>query len=119
VTIDQLSFIGPHMMVNHPNSLNDPKIQATYSSPQVNYVETRPMHSTPNEKESLHSSDLDLVVDMEISLIGLLNPDLPTLIAALDMYSFQSVVQPSREDLLEAMIEFCPLTCIPSRALSS
>jgi hypothetical protein len=72
-----------------------------------------------NEKESLPSSDLDLVVDMVISSIGILEPDLPTPIATLDMYSFQSVVLPSSEDLLEAMIEVCPLTCIPSRELSS
>jgi hypothetical protein len=68
-------------------------------------VATYPMHSTPNEKESLPSSDLDLVVDMVISSIGILELDLPTPIVALDMYSFQSVVFPSSEDLLEAMIE--------------
>jgi hypothetical protein len=35
------------------------------------------------------------------------------------MYSFQSASLPSSEDLLEAMIDVCPLTCIPSRELSS
>jgi hypothetical protein len=30
------------------------------------------------------------------------------------MYSFQSDFLPSSEDLLEAMIDVCPLTCIPS-----
>jgi hypothetical protein len=34
------------------------------------------------------------------------------------MYSFQSVFLPSNEDLLEAVVDVCPLTCIPSRALS-
>jgi hypothetical protein len=119
VTIDQLSFIGPHMMVNHQSSLNGPYMPASSTPPQVNYVATCPMHSTLNEKESLPSSDLDLVVDMVISSIGILEPDLPTPIMPLDMYSFQSVVLPSSEDLLEAMIEVCPLTCIPSRVLSS
>jgi hypothetical protein len=56
---------------------------------------------------------------MVISLIGILEHDLPTPIAPLDMYSFQSVALLSSEDLLEAMIGVCPLTCIPSRALSS
>jgi hypothetical protein len=56
---------------------------------------------------------------MVISSIGLLEPNIPTPIVALDMYSFQSVVLPSIKDLLEAMIEVCPLTCIPSRALFS
>jgi hypothetical protein len=119
VTIDQLSFIGPHMMVNHQYSLNGPYMPTSSTPSQVNYVATCPMHSTLNEKESLPSSDLDLVVDMVISSIGILEPDLPTPIMPLDMYSFQSVVLPSHEDLLEAMIEVCPLTCIPSRVLSS
>ena len=65
------------------------------------------------------SDDLDTIVDMVISSIGLLEPDLFTLVATLDMVSFQSVFLPSSEDLLEAMIEFCPLTWRPSRALSS
>jgi hypothetical protein len=91
VTIDQLSFIGPHMMANHPTSLNGPYMPVTSTPSQVNYVATCPMHSTPNEKESLPSSDLDLVVDMVISSIGILEPDLPTPIMTLDMYSFQSV----------------------------
>jgi hypothetical protein len=65
------------------------------------------------------SDDLDPVVDMVISSIGLLEPDLFTPVATLDMVSFQSVFLPSSEDLLEAMTEFCPLTWCPSRALSS
>jgi hypothetical protein len=65
------------------------------------------------------SDDLDPVVDMVISSIGLLEPDLLTLVVTLDMVSFQSVFLPSNEDLLEAMTEFCPLTWCSSRALSS
>jgi hypothetical protein len=65
------------------------------------------------------SDDLDLVVDMVISLIGLLEHDLVTSVATLDMVSFQSVFLPSSEDLLEAMTEFCPLTWCHSGALSS
>jgi hypothetical protein len=64
-------------------------------------------------------NDLDPVVDMVISSVGLLEPDLLTPIATLDMCSFQSVFLPSSEDLLEAMTEFCPLTWCPSRELSS
>jgi hypothetical protein len=77
------------------------------------------MHSTLNEKESLPSSDLDPVANMVINSIGILEADLPTPIATLDMHPFQSVVLPSSEDLLDSMIEVCPLTCIPSRELSS
>ena len=65
------------------------------------------------------SDDLDLVVDMVISSIGLLEPDLLTPIATLDMVSFQSVFLPSSEDLLEAMTEFCSLTWCYSGELSS
>jgi hypothetical protein len=65
------------------------------------------------------SDDLDPVFDMVISLIGLLEPNLFTPIATLDMVSFQSVFLPSSEDLLEAMTAFCPLTWCHSRALSS
>jgi hypothetical protein len=65
------------------------------------------------------SDELDPVVDMVISLVGLFEPDLLTLVTTLDMCSFQSIVLPSSEDLLEDMTEFCPLTWCPSRALSS
>jgi hypothetical protein len=63
--------------------------------------------------------DLDLVVDMVISSVGLLELDLLTPIETLDMCSFQRIFLPSREDLLEAMTEFCPLTWCHSGALSS
>jgi hypothetical protein len=86
-------------------------------------VALSPMPSTADADEPLTVSslpyDLDLVVDMVISSIGLLDPDLLTPIMALDMCSFQNVFLPSSEDLLEAMTEFCPLTWCPSRALSS
>jgi hypothetical protein len=87
VTIDQISFIGPHTKVNHMTSLNGPYMRVTSTPPQVNYVATYPMHSTMNEKEPLPYSDLDLVVDMVISSIGLLELDLPTLVTTLNMYS--------------------------------
>jgi hypothetical protein len=63
--------------------------------------------------------DLDLVVDMVISSVALLEPDLLTPIATLDMCSFSSDYLPSNEDLLEAMTTFYPLPWHPSRALSS
>jgi hypothetical protein len=72
-----------------------------------------PMPSAADE------DDLDPVVDMVISSVGLLEPDLLTPITDLDMCSFQSILLPSNEDLLESMTEFCPLTWCPSRALSS
>jgi hypothetical protein len=65
------------------------------------------------------SDDLDPVVDMVISSIGLLEPDLFTPITTLDMVSFHSVFLPSSEDLLDAMTEFFHLTWCYSGALSS
>jgi hypothetical protein len=65
------------------------------------------------------SDDLDPVVDMVISSVGLLEPNLLTPDETLDMCSFQSDFLPSSDDLLEDMTEFCPLTWYPSRALFS
>jgi hypothetical protein len=107
VTVDQLSFIDPVWIA----SLNGSCMQIVSPPPQVNYVAFSPMAST--------SDDLDPVVDMVISSIGSLEPDLLTPVATLDMVSFQSVFLPSSEDLLEAMTKFCPLTWCHSRALSS
>jgi hypothetical protein len=76
VTINQLSFIGPDWIT----SLNGSYMTIVSPLPHVNYVALSPMTSTPN--------DLDPVVDMVISLVGLLEPDLLTLVAALDMCSF-------------------------------
>jgi hypothetical protein len=107
VTIDQLSFIGPDWVT----SLSGSYMQTVSPPPHVNYVALSPMTSTSN--------DLDPVVDMVISSVGLLEPDLLTPVTTLDMCSFQSDYLPSSEDLLEAMTEFCPLTWYPSKALSS
>jgi hypothetical protein len=107
VTIDQLSCIGPDWVT----SLSGSYMQTVSPPPHVNYVALSPMTST--------SDDLDPVVDMVISSVGLLEPDLLTPVMTLDMCSFQSDSLPSDEDLLEAMTEFCPLTWYPSRALSS
>jgi hypothetical protein len=63
--------------------------------------------------------DLDPVVDMVISSVGLLEPDLLNPIATLDICSFSSDYLPSSEDPLKAMTTFYPLTRYPSRALSS
>jgi hypothetical protein len=52
------------------------------------------MCSTLHKRESLLFLELDPVVDMVIYLIGLLEPDLPTLIEVVNMYSFQSVFVP-------------------------
>jgi hypothetical protein len=107
VIFDQLSFIDPAWIA----SLNDSCMQTVSPLPQVNYVALSPMAST--------SDDLDPVVDMVISSIGLLDPNLFTPVTTFDMVSFQSVFLPSSEDLLEAMTEFCPLTWCHSGALSS
>jgi hypothetical protein len=111
MTIDQLSFVGPDLTAIHLPSLNGPYMSVVSPPPHINYVATCPIPFTTDENESLTirstSYDLD---DMVISLIGLLEPNLPTPIKTLDMYSFHSVVLPSNKYLLEAMIEVCPLT---------
>jgi hypothetical protein len=123
VTIDQLSFFFPNLTINSMTSLNGSYMQTVSPMPQVNYVVLSPMPSTADEYEPLVvrsiSYDLDPVVDMVVSSIGILEPDLLTPVATLDMCSFQSVFLPSSEYLLEAMTEFCPLTCFPPGALSS
>jgi hypothetical protein len=63
--------------------------------------------------------DLDLVVDMVMSSVGLLELDLLTPVTDFNMCSFQSDFIPSNEDLLEAMTDVCPLTWCPSRVLFS
>jgi hypothetical protein len=73
-------------MVNHPPSLDDPYIPAMSATPQVNYVITCPMRSTPHVREYLPSPDLESIFDMVMYSIGLLEPYLPTLIEVVDMY---------------------------------
>jgi hypothetical protein len=107
VTINQLSFICPNWI----NSLNGSYMQTVSPPSHVNYVALTPMTST--------SDDLDLVVDMVISSVGLLELDLLTPDKTLDMYPFQSDFLPSNEDLLESMTEFCPLTWCSYKALFS
>jgi hypothetical protein len=72
VTIDQLSFIGLDSMTY----LNGSYRQTVSPLPQVNYVALSPMTSVVDEDEPLIVSsiyhDLDPVVDMVISLVGLL-----------------------------------------------
>ena len=80
VTIDQLLFIGHQVPPMQPSCPIYSCLKLDPSSPQVNYVALSPMVST--------SDDLDLVVDMVISSIGLLEPDLLTPIMTLDMVSF-------------------------------
>ena len=105
------------------NSLNGSYMQTVSPAPQVNYVALSPMPSAADEDEPLTVSstsyDLDPVVDMVISSIGIVEHDLLIPVVALEMYSFHTIVLPSNENLLEAMTKFCPLTWCPSGALSS
>jgi hypothetical protein len=107
VTIDQLSFIG----LDWVTSLIGSYMQTVSPPPHVNYVALSTMTSTSN--------DLDPVVDMVISSVGLLELDLLTPIVTLNICPFSSAYLPSSEDLLEAMTTFYPSTWYPSRALSS
>jgi hypothetical protein len=121
VTIDQLSFFGPDL--TSMTSLHGSYMQIVSSLSHVNYVALSPMPSSTDADEPLTVSslsyDLDPVVDMVISSVGLLEPDLLTPLVTIDMCSFQSVFISLSEDILEAMTMFCPLTWCPSRELSS
>jgi hypothetical protein len=92
VTIDQLSLVDPNLTIAF---LNGSYMQSVSSLPQVNYVALSPMPSAVDKDEPLIvnsiSYDLDPIVDMAISSIGLLEPDLPTLIEVIDMFSFHLV----------------------------
>ena len=117
VTVDQLSFASLDSTTNNPTPLNFPYTEVVSTLPRVNYVATSPMFSVTDANEPLTvcstSFDLDPVIDMEKSM-GLFERDVPISFESLDMCSFQRIVLPSNEDLLEAMIEECPLTCISS-----
>jgi hypothetical protein len=95
VTIDQLSFFGLNLKVNSKTSLNGSYMQTISPLPQVNYVVFSPMPSVANVDEPLTvislPYDLDIVVDMVISLLGILDIGLLTPIETLDMCSLQSV----------------------------
>ena len=73
VTINQLSFIAPDWIT----SLNGSYMTTVSPPPHVNYVALSPMTSNFN--------DLDPVVDMVISSVGLLEPDLLTPSETIDM----------------------------------
>jgi hypothetical protein len=59
-------------------------MQTISPPPHVNYVALSPVAS--------NLDDLDPVVDMLISSVGLLEPDLLTPVMTLDMCSFESIV---------------------------
>ena len=117
VTIDQLSFPSIDLTTNNLTSLNVPHTQVVSTPPWVNYVATGPMFSVTDVSEPLtvcsSSFDLGPVIDMENSM-GLFERDVLIPFESLDMCSFQRTIIPSDEDLLEAMIEVCPLTCVSS-----
>jgi hypothetical protein len=92
MTIYKLSFVGPDFIINPTTSLNDYYMQTVSLPSQVVYVALSLMLSTIDAYEPLIVSsisyDLDLVVDMLISSVGILEPDLLTPFAVLDLCSF-------------------------------
>ena len=120
VTVDQLSFTSLDSTTNNPTSLNVPYIEVVSTPPWINYVATSPMFSVTDASEPLTvyltSFDLDSVIVM-VNPMGVFEHNVLIPIESLDMGSFQIIVLPSDEDLLEAMIEESPLTCVPSREL--
>ena len=117
VTVDQLSFPSLDSTTNNSTPLNVPDKKVVSTPPRVNYVATSPMFSVTDVSELLivcsSSFDLDPVIDMENS-VGLFEHDFLLPFESFDMCSFQRTILPSDEDLLEAMIKVCPLTCISS-----
>ena len=117
VTVDQLSFTSLDSTTNNLTPLNVPYTKVVSTLPWVNYVATSPMFSVTDASEPLTifstSFDLDPVIDMEKSM-GLFERDVLIPFESLDMCSFQRTILPSDEDLLEAMIKLCPLTCVSS-----
>ena len=117
VTVDQLLFPSLVSTTNNMTPLNFPDSKVVSSPPRVNYVATSPMFSVTDGSEPLTvcstSYDLDPVIDMENSM-GLFERVVLIPFESLDMYSFQRTILPSDEDLLEAMIKVCPLTCVSS-----
>ena len=117
VTVEQLSFPSLDSTTNNPTSLNVPHTKVVSTPPRVNYVATGPMFLVTDVSEPLtvclSSFDLDPIIDMENSM-GLFECDVLIPFESLDMCSFQRNFLPSDEDLLEAMIKVCPLTCVSS-----
>jgi len=89
VTIDQLSFIGPNFTPNQLASINGPYMQMVISPPQINYVATY----------SMPASTDDLAGDVVHHLLGALESHLS--IGSFE--TFQRIILPSNENLLEAM----------------
>ena len=117
VTVDQLSFTSLDSTTHNPTSLNVPFAEVVSTPPWVNYVVTSPMFSLTDVSEPLTvcstSFDSNPVIDM-VSSMGEFEGDVLIPIESLDMFSFQRIIIPSDEDLLEAMIKECPLTYISS-----
>ena len=117
VTVDQLSFPSLVSTTDNMTALNVPDSKVVSTLPRVNYVATGPRFSVTDVSEPLtvcsSSFDLDPVIDMENSM-GLFERDVLIPFESLDMCSFQRTILPSDEDLLEAMIKVCPLTCLSS-----
>ena len=117
VTVDQLSFPSLVSTTNNMIPLNVPDFKVVSTLPRVNYVATSPMFLITDVSEPLtvcsSSFDLDPVIDMENSM-GLFEHNVLIPFESLDMCSFQRTIIPSDEDLLEAMIKVCPMTCVSS-----
>ena len=96
VTIDQLSFIGHQLPPMQPLSPIGSCLQVVPSSPQVNYVATR----------SVSTSAYDHRNGIVHYVLGAFKPYLS--LVPVGMYSSQSMVLPSSEDLLGAIFSYDP-----------
>jgi hypothetical protein len=106
VTIDQLSFVSPDLIVNHLTSMNFLDMKVVSLPPQVNYLVSCPTPSNFNDKEPLMTSlDSYSLVDIVNPSMGASEPNLSpvTTIESPYIHSLQSIVLPSDGDLFEAM----------------
>lgn len=115
VTIDQLSFISPNLTPNLLASLNGPYMQVVSHLPHIDYVETCSMPIPTDEEEpyTVFSTYfyLDIVCYMVHHLLGAMELDLS--IGSLNMDSFQSILLPFDDKLLEAMASYGPWSRFP------
>jgi len=116
--VDQLSYVDLASTASHPTPLNVPYMEVVPTLPRINYVATCPMFLVTDAGKPLivfsTSFDLDLVVDIVKTSMGEFEYDFIIPIDSHDMCSFQRNVLPFDEDLLEAMIKGCPLSCVYS-----
>lgn len=119
MTINPLLFIVLQSTIEHLTSLNVPYIEVLSTPSRVNYVANSPMFPIIDASDPPTICwiyfDLDPVIDMVDPSMGTFEPDSIIPIGSLNMCSFDRIILPSYEDILEAMVGKCPLACVSSK----